>query len=232
MVNSETAITIQEMHAAGRSVRDISRETGMSYQRIYRELRTSKQARYWSDYMARVDMHESIDASTDRRRAISVCSRLLESGRGGTVIVDIDETAIDNGVYMRQCGEKREAFPEGWPEWVAKRASPATPEIWFLYEQNKHQYRWIFVSSRDTCHTAETADVIWREYGTEIIPDDILCVGDAKRYVVQDIIRSRLDTILYIDDQILPVNLYTTSRVIFPNYVYGAHSSYQKGDRS
>ncbi|MGC8864988.1 MAG: 5'-nucleotidase, lipoprotein e(P4) family [Bacteroidales bacterium] len=53
---------------------------------------------------------------------------LKTEGKGKkAVVVDIDETVLDNSPYQAWCILNGKSFPEGWAEWTAKASAKALP---------------------------------------------------------------------------------------------------------
>jgi predicted secreted acid phosphatase len=172
-------------------------------------------------FTLRYHYHVGKDAADDRKRTIDMARRYLYSGVEGSIICDIDETAIDNREYMAMLLDECKQFPYGWDNWCRSIRAAAAPEVWHLYAQTSDSVRWIFISSRDESLDVWTRYLIRREYG-DVPPADIICAGDCKASRIAEIVQQE-SVALYLDDQILPA--WGVTRLVFPNYVYGAHAS-------
>jgi predicted secreted acid phosphatase len=224
-MNDDTKERILAMR--DRPIKEIALETGLSYQSIYRFLHTSRKSRQAELFRQRVEYHNSDDAAAERQKIFHMCDSVLDKAKKGVVICDIDETAIDNYEHMVWLADNMLEHPAGWEQWCLDTKAPATGPIYCLHEKYHLKHNFAFVSSRHESLQECTKENMQREYGNVAV----LCVGEKKGDLIRTMIRDKMGVVLYIDDQILPVNLFSASRVIYPNYVYGAHASYQDTEK-
>ena len=66
------------------------------------------------------------------------------------IIVDLDETILDNSRYEGMLVSQRKKYPEGWTEWVNRAAAAAIPgSVGFLKYANSRGVRVFYVTNRE-----------------------------------------------------------------------------------
>lgn len=79
-------------------------------------------------------------------------SKKIKNHHGGkklAIVLDIDETVLDNSPYQAMSALKGKAFPEGWHEWVqSAQAKPVYGAKSFLQYADRHDVEIFYVSDR------------------------------------------------------------------------------------
>ncbi|WMM89555.1 5'-nucleotidase, lipoprotein e(P4) family [Heyndrickxia coagulans] len=100
--------------------------------------RTSGEARalYYQGYnIGKQRMEESLKTKVKKKRAI---------------VLDLDETVLDNGPYLSYMAEKGISFGSGWGAWVKKaKAKPLPGALSFLKYADKKGIDIYYISNRD-----------------------------------------------------------------------------------
>ncbi len=72
-----------------------------------------------------------------------------KNGKGRAVVVDIDETVLDNSPHTAKMIVDGKGFPYGWTEWVnAAKARPLPGAVEFLAYASSKGYRVVYISNR------------------------------------------------------------------------------------
>lgn len=115
---------------------------------------------------------QAYDWATERLRA-------MVPGAGGAwaVILDADETIIDNSTYqLRQARLGREFDAESWNAWARERAAAALPgAVAFTQEVRRMGGRVVIVTNRDAVVCDDTRANL---QALEVPMDLVLCRGD------------------------------------------------------
>ncbi len=65
------------------------------------------------------------------------------------VILDVDETVLDNSAYQAMLIEKGKTFPYGWDDWIARAEAPAIPGVLhFMDALEQRHVTPIFITNR------------------------------------------------------------------------------------
>ncbi len=96
-----------------------------------------------------------------------------KSKKPKAVILDIDETILDNAPYQVEANIKNEMFPIGWYEWTGKGIAPSIPGAKeFLNFAEQSQVTAILVTNRSVEEKEATLKNL-KEQGLEIPADNI-----------------------------------------------------------
>ena len=61
------------------------------------------------------------------RYRLDESSKILGGMKKRSIIVDIDETMLDNSPYEAKCILEKISYPEGWDEWINKATAKPVP---------------------------------------------------------------------------------------------------------
>ena len=156
------------------------------------------------------------------------------------VVLDIDETVLDNGEFLVELETAKLTFSEDrWAEWVERRAAPALPGAReFIAFARRHEVQVVFVSNRMRAQEAATIDNLSSVLGYRVSPDDLLLRSSETNRSKQsrrEALSSRYRVILSIGDDYNDFVDHTRCRkdpsgdscrnpywVVIPNATYGS----------
>ncbi len=73
------------------------------------------------------------------------------------IVVDVDETVLDNSPFEARVVLTGEAYPKGWNEWIsAAKAKPLIGAVEFLTYAHSKGYRVFYVTNRNEAQKADT----------------------------------------------------------------------------
>jgi predicted secreted acid phosphatase len=139
------------------------------------------------------------------------------------VIMDIDETLLDNRHYNQWLYDNGKLWPEGWVKYVIREKPEAVPGAkWFVefLESQQPQVNMFVVSSRSQTIQAETNNQLEAVFGRKW---DIHCLGDGKWDFIADKCYRAQNALIVDDDMpredILPDKYF---HICIPNVIYGS----------
>jgi acid phosphatase len=96
------------------------------------------------------------------------------------VIMDLDETVLDNSQFQGQLVlDRTDYLPTTWTEWVNKASAPAIPgAVEFIKLARSKEVRVIFVTNRTAAEEAKTVQNLDALLGSTTDPNDVLCSGE------------------------------------------------------
>ncbi len=148
------------------------------------------------------------------------------------VILDLDETALDNSRYAARQLVKGETFTFGdsWTDWVNESAAAAVPgAVEFLQYAQSRGVTPFYITNRMTRHEPATL-VNLRKLGFPLseTEDTLLVRGDSStdKTARRQLVASRYRVLLYLGDAMgdFPADG-TVPRFVVPNPVYGSWES-------
>ncbi|MBD1373609.1 5'-nucleotidase, lipoprotein e(P4) family [Hazenella sp. IB182357] len=81
----------------------------------------------------------------------------LKKNKKWAVILDLDETVLDNSPYQAYTVQSGESYPVGWDDWVQSASAKLIPGAKkFLDEANQSGIKIFYVSNRDNKHLSAT----------------------------------------------------------------------------
>lgn len=97
------------------------------------------------------------------------------TGKTPAIVLDLDETVLDNSPYQAYTMLKHKSFPEGWNEWVkAAQAKPVWGAKTFLDYANKLGVQIFYVSDRDVSQLKDTQKNLEKDGIPQAEPSHIL----------------------------------------------------------
>lgn len=111
-------------------------------------------------------------------------ARLEDLARGRepgswAVVLDADETVLDNSDYEKQLHERREAFgQQSWAAWIDRQAAPALPGVMAFLERVHELGGRIAIVTNRPAESCGLTEGDFRNYG---IPFDIILCGSASQ---------------------------------------------------
>ncbi|HVE73246.1 MAG TPA: HAD family acid phosphatase [Thermoanaerobaculia bacterium] len=150
-----------------------------------------------------------------------------KSTKPAAVVLDLDETVLDNSRYAaRQLAQgKTFTFGDEWTAWVEESASTAVPgAVEFLRYAQSRGVTPIYVTNRLTIHKAATLENL-RKLGIPFTEDTVIVRTDSStdKTARRSAIETRYRVLLYAGDAMgdFPADE-TTPRIYVPNPVYGS----------
>ena len=156
----------------------------------------------------------------------------LASGAAGfsppAVILDLDETALDNSRYAaRQLAQgKTFTFGEDWTAWVNESASAAVPgAVEFLQYAQSRGVTPVYITNRTTIHKAPTL-VNLQKLGMPVSEETLLVRKDSStdKNARRAAVAARYRVLLYLGDAMgdFPAEPGTVPWLVVANPVYGS----------
>ncbi|QDV16736.1 Lipoprotein E precursor [Gimesia panareensis] len=98
------------------------------------------------------------------------------AGLPPAVILDLDETVINNGVFMGELVRKDVSWnPSLWNTWVLSERGTAVPGAKeFLNQLRAHQIAIFFITNREAKHEAATVSNLSQMLGWQVSPEQVL----------------------------------------------------------
>lgn len=155
-------------------------------------MQTSAEYRANSLQVYRNALQQVDEALRDNRSTAALEQTGDFSGLPPAVIMDIDETVLDNSRYMgKMVLEGKEWDPVTWDEWTALKEAGAVPgAVEFINEMHQKHVEVIFISNRACMKRAGSSDVCTQEADTsanllkagvvEVTPANILLAGETE----------------------------------------------------
>jgi 5'-nucleotidase (lipoprotein e(P4) family) len=92
------------------------------------------------------------------------------------IIVDVDETILDNSPYQARNVKERKNYPDGWTAWINRAEAKAVPgALEFLKYANSHGVRVFYVTNRKPVEKEGTAQNL-RKLGFPEVNDETLLI--------------------------------------------------------
>lgn len=155
------------------------------------------------------------------------------------IVMDLDETVLDNSLYQLELFEKSETYtPDSWNSWVNKEQAGLVPgaKEFILNFKNKTKCRIVYISDRDAKTLKATFNNL-KQLGV-LFDDDIILLrkdnNDSKEIRREEVMRGtgRMKKygpkmiMAYFGDQMgdFPKNdsfKFSVNKFIFPNPMYG-----------
>ncbi|HVG23275.1 MAG TPA: HAD family acid phosphatase [Thermoanaerobaculia bacterium] len=154
------------------------------------------------------------------------------STRPAAIILDLDETALDNSRFAARQLKKGQTFTFGdeWTSWVNETASSAVPGAVELvqYAQSRGVTPF-YITNRKTMHEAATRAML-EKLGFALRPDTLLVRRDnetSDKSARRASVAARYRVLLYLGDAMsdFPSNDDGVPRIIVPNPMYGSWES-------
>ena len=120
------------------------------------------------------------DALCDESWTAAPEQRDLRCGLRPAVILDVDETVLDNSPFhARLVREGRKFDRAGWDEWVSETSAKALPGARdFIHLAAKCGVSVFFVTNRGSHAETPTVENLNRELDITVTPDMVLCRGE------------------------------------------------------
>lgn len=94
------------------------------------------------------------------------------------VVVDIDETALDNAAYQSGVVLSGDPFPKGWGEWVQKGEAPAIAgAVDFLNFASQHGVRIFYVTNRAEKFKTTTMENLKKHGFPSVGDESVICAS-------------------------------------------------------
>lgn len=120
------------------------------------------------------------------------------------VVVDVDETILDNSPFEGRVALTGEAYPKGWNEWIsAAKAKPLTGAVEFLTYAYSKGYRVFYVTNRNEAQKADTAKNL-QAVGFPDVSDETLMVrsSDSNKEPRRQQIRAKYRVAILLGDNL------------------------------
>jgi len=92
------------------------------------------------------------------------------------IVLDIDETVLDNSPYEAQSIKDTLSFPEGWNEWVGLgKAVPMPGAVEFLNYADSKDVQIFYITNRDEASRLVTAKNLTEKGFPQVVDDHLLC---------------------------------------------------------
>lgn len=122
-----------------------------------------------------------------------------------SVVVDLDETMIDNSPYEARCILEDLHYPEGWEKWVNESSAKAVPGAldFLVYARNKG-IEVFYISNRDEMYKNVTLQNLQKLNFPFAQPDHILLKReDDSKKTRRDFVQSKTEIIMLIGDNMV-----------------------------
>jgi 5'-nucleotidase (lipoprotein e(P4) family) len=150
------------------------------------------------------------------------------------VIVDIDETILDNSPYQARLVKEREIYPQGWTAWINRAEAGTVPgALEFLRYAASRRVRVFYVTNRKPIEKEGTAKNL-KLLGFPEVTDETLLVapatGSSSKEPRRKTISARYHVAVFeesktVDSRIIAVDMnkpkFGTRFLVLPNPMYG-----------
>ncbi len=169
-------------------------------------------------------------------------SKRGQSLRPKAIILDIDETVLDNSPYQAECILKNKAYPALWTEWVLKSRAAAVPGVIKLLKYaDRKGYAIFYVTNREEKEKKATLHNL-DSLGIPAVAENLLMkTSGSGKEGRRNSIESRYQVVMYIGDNLNDFtdafekktpeqrmhitdslsNLFGKRYIILPNPMYG-----------
>ena len=178
-------------------------------------------------------MQRAAEYRASTLQTYAIARRTLDDGltknssQPAAVVLDLDETVLDNSRYAaRQLVQgKTFTFGDDWTAWVNESASTAVPgAVEFLQYAQSRGVTPVYITNRTTIHKTPTLENL-RKLGIPFTEDTVIVRSDSStdKTARRAAVEARYRVLLYAGDAMgdFPADE-TTPRIYVPNPVYGS----------
>ena len=131
-------------------------------------------------------------------------SKMLGGMKKKTIIVDIDETVLDNSPFEAKCILDNTYYPEGWDDWMNKSSAKAVPgALEFLRYAESQDVDVFYISNRKEKYRTQTLKNL-QDLGFPSAQDDhlLLKTDDSGKKSRRDLVAEKRFIIMLIGDNL------------------------------
>lgn len=152
-----------------------------------------------------------------------------QSGKPSAVVVDVDETVLDNSPYQAWIIRENESYPAGWKEWIDLKQAKAIPgALEFLKFADEKKVQIFYVTNRKKEDCGATAENLKSEGFPQVSESSLLCREETSSKLPRfEKIGSQFNVLLFVGDSLgdFPESVAGTQigvkYILLPNPMYG-----------